>query len=182
MLESNYVAFWIGNLILRLHLEPCSLSFTPMNLFQQIDFSMCRRIPSEHTQTKWKCTSSFFGLPSCLLLSYTPSEFFRKAALQRLPVSLLSLRARFLVILLKVYSCRATFEANPVPLDQAFSVCMALRTDIKDKRRLVEPLYWFLKAAGPPRCVVVQSRCSLSTKKIQAPNLRWWYLSGPTIT
>ena len=94
-----------------------------MNLFQQIDFSMCRRIPSEHTQSKWKCTSSFFGLPSRSLLSYTPSEFFRKA-LECLPLSLLSLRARFLVyILLKVYSCRATFEAIPVPLDQAFSVC-----------------------------------------------------------
>ena len=32
--------------------------------------------------------------------------------------------ARFLVhILLKVYSCRATFEAIPVPLDPELSVC-----------------------------------------------------------
>ena len=110
----------------------CSLSFTPLNLFQQIDFSMWRRIPSEHTQSKWKCTSSFFGLPSRSLLSYTPSEFFRKA-LQCLPLSLLSLRAHFLVhIFLKVYSCRATFQAIPVPLNPAFSVW-----------GLVEPLYWF---------------------------------------
>ena len=52
---------------------------------------------------------------------------------------LLSLRARFLDILLKVYSCRATFEAIPVPLDPAFSVCNGF--EIKDKRGLVEPLY-----------------------------------------
>ena len=76
-----------------------------------------------------KCTSSFFGLPSRSLLSYTPSEFFRKA-LQCLPLSFLSLRARFLVhILLKVYSCRATFEAIPVPLDPPFS----LRNGFEDR-------------------------------------------------
>ena len=105
---------------------------------------MCRRIPSEHTQSKWIEVYQLFlsfGLPSRSLLSYTPSEFFRKA-LECLPLSLLSLRARFLVhILLKVYSCRATFEALPVPLDQAFSVCNGFEDRYKDKRGLVEPLY-----------------------------------------
>ena len=120
VLESNYVAFWINNLIFFGCVLNCSLSFTPLNLFQQIHFSTCPRIPSEHTQSKRKCTSSFFGPPSRSLLSCTPSEFFRKALLCNRP----SFVARFLVhILLKIYSCRATFEAIPVPLDPAFSVC-----------------------------------------------------------
>ena len=63
VLESNYVAFWIDNLIFFGCVLNCSLSFTPLNLFQQIDFSICRRIPSEHTQSKWKCTSSFLVFP-----------------------------------------------------------------------------------------------------------------------
>ena len=52
VLESNYVAFWMDNLIFFGGVLNCSLSFTPLNLFQQIDFSICLRIPSEHTQSK----------------------------------------------------------------------------------------------------------------------------------
>ena len=169
MLESNYVAFWIDNLIFFgcvLNRVVCpSLPWTSFS--RSTSPCMCRRIPPEHTQTKWKCTSSFCGLPSSLLLSYTPFEFFRKAALQRLPVSsfpsalvssIFSSRFTLAVRLSKPFRCLWT----------KLSLCvMALRTGIKDKRRLVEPLYWLLKAAGPPRCVVVQSRCSLSTKKIR---------------
>ena len=42
VLESNYVAFWTDNLIIFFGgVLNCSLSFTPLNLFQQIDFSIC---------------------------------------------------------------------------------------------------------------------------------------------
>ena len=40
VLESNYVAFWIDNPIFFGCILNCSLSFTPLNLFQQINFSM----------------------------------------------------------------------------------------------------------------------------------------------
>ena len=168
MLESNYVAFWINNLIFFGCVLNCSLSFTPLNLFQQIDFSMCRSILSEHTQSKWKCTSSFFGLPSHSLLSYTLSEFFRNA-LQCLPLCLLSLR--FLVSsLISSLRCNLAVRlSKPLRcLWTQLSMCvMALRTGTKDKRGLVEPLYWFIKAAGPLRCVIIQSGCSHSTEKFR---------------
>ena len=49
--EQLYVAFWIDNLIFFGSVLNCSLYFTRLNLFQEIDFSVCRRIPSEHTQS-----------------------------------------------------------------------------------------------------------------------------------
>ena len=119
----------------------CSLSFTPLNLFQHIDFSICRRIPSEHTQSKWKCTSSLFGLPSRSLLSYTRPNSFAKlcnAFLCRsfpsalVSSSISSLRFTLAVRLSKPFRCLWT----------QLSLCvMALRTRTKDKRGLVEPYY-----------------------------------------
>ena len=143
VLESNYVAFWMDNPIFFGCVLNCSLSFTPLNLFQQIEFSMCRRILSEHTQSKWKCTSSFFGLPFRSLLSYTrPNSFaklcnaflYRSFPFALVSSSISSLRFTLAVRLSKPFRCLWT----------QLSLCvMALRTRIKDKRGLVEPLYWF---------------------------------------
>ena len=183
MLESNYVAFWIDDLIFfgcllnrvvcpslpwtsfSRSTSPCADAFL-LNILRpsgsvpalSVVFPLvcCCRTPRSNSFAKPLCRGFLYrSFPSALVSSLS------------------SLRFTLAVRLSKPFRCLWT----------KLSLCvMALRTGIKDKRRLVEPLYWFLKAAGPPRCVVVQSRCSLSTKKIQAPNLRWWYLSGPTIT
>ena len=144
-LESNYVAFWIDNLIFFGCVLNCSLSFTPLNLFQHIFL---------HTPTRSFWTFSeqvevyqFFLWSSLLFV----------AALH--PVRILSQRCTMpsfvapfpppsALVSSSISSLRFTLA---VRLSKPFwspwthlSLCvMALRTGIKDKRGLVEPLYWF---------------------------------------
>ena len=144
VLESNYVAFWIGNLIFVGCVLNCSLSFTPLNLtfsrstFPCADafllkilrasgsvpaFSLvfplvrCCRTPRPNSFAK-PCNAFLCrSFPSALVSSSTSSWRFTLA-----------------VRLSKPFRCLWT----------QLSLCVkALTTGIKYKRGLVEPLYWF---------------------------------------
>ena len=95
-----------------------------MNLFQQIDFSMHVPTHSSWTYSDQVEVYQLFPWSSLWFVAVVhPVRILSQSRSAEASCILLSLRARFLDILLKVYSCRATFEAIPVPLDQAFSVC-----------------------------------------------------------
>ena len=92
-------------------------SFPCLILFVQMDFSKCRRIHSQHTQSKWMCTSSFLWSSFLFFAVAHPVWILLQGSAMPSFSFALSFPRPHLP-----YSCLATFEAIPVPLDPAFSV------------------------------------------------------------